>query len=178
MSAFLTFFILYGGYITFMPILLDQDFALDAFKIGALLSITSLMTAAAASQLGRLTKRFAEQKLILTASIIYFLIFISIPSISSLWVMVLPIMAFGVAQGINIPSILNLLTGQAPPEYRAAFLSVNWVIIRIGQTIGPYVLGLVYASLSLDGTFYFTAGVSFIFVVVAATILQPKKARK
>ena len=178
MSAFLTFFILYGGFITFMPILLDQDFALDAFKIGALLSITSLMTAVAASQLGRLTKRFAEQKLILTASIIYFLIFISIPSISSLWVMVLPIMAFGVAQGINIPSILNLLTGQAPPEYRAAFLSVNWVIIRIGQTIGPYVLGLVYASLSLDGTFYFTAGVSFIFVVVAATILQPKKARK
>jgi len=74
-SAFLTFFILYGGFITFLPILLDQEFGQSSLIIGLLLSITSFVTALTASQLGRLTLRFTEQRLILTAAIIYLIIF-------------------------------------------------------------------------------------------------------
>lgn len=171
-ANFLTFIILYGGYLTYFPILLDSDYGLSSFVIGLFISIASLVTAVTSSQLGNLAARFSEENLILTASILYLLIFISFPAIDRLWLMVFPVLAYGFAQGINIPSILNLLTHEAPSEYRAAFLSVNWTLIRSGQAMGPFLLGLVYGLWGLDGTFYITAGVAGLFVMVAGLILR------
>jgi MFS transporter, ACDE family, multidrug resistance protein len=178
LGMFLTFIMLYGTFLTFFPILLDQDFEKSSFAIGLILSGSSLITAVAASQLGRLAKRFGESKLILTASILYFFIFLMIPSIDNIWYLILPVAIFGVAQGINIPGMLNMLTGQAPPEYRAAFLSVNWMVIRIGQALGPYLLGLMYVWYGIDGTFYFSAGVSVLFILVNLFILLPASRKK
>jgi len=172
-SMFLTFFMLYGAYITFFTILLDERFALSALSIGLLLSSSSLITAVTSSQLGKLAQRFTEKNLILTASILYGIFFVSIPSISNVWMFLLPVSIFGVAQGINIPSILNLITGYAAKEYRAAFLSINWMIMRVGQALGPYLLGIVYLYYGINGTFYMTTIVSLLFVLVVLLMIKP-----
>ncbi|MDZ7808759.1 MAG: MFS transporter [Gracilimonas sp.] len=145
-GIFLTFVMLYGGYITFFTILLDERFDQNSFWIGIILSGSSFMTAYASSQLGKLTERFSEVNLIRTAAVLYLAIFLIIPQVTNIWWFMIPVVIFGAAQGINIPSILNLLTGYADKEYRAAFLSVNWVVMRTGQALGPYLLGLVYAG--------------------------------
>ncbi|MDZ7682036.1 MAG: MFS transporter [Fodinibius sp.] len=147
--TFSPFIMLYGGYLTFFPILLDEQFGQSSFIIGIMLSGSSVVTAIASSQLGNLTKRFKESSLIITAAILYLGVFISLPFIENIWLFALPIIVFGFAQGINIPSILNLLTHQAPAEYRAAFLSVNWTVLRSGQAAGPFLLGLVYGVAGL-----------------------------
>lgn len=165
--VFLTFLILYGGYITYLPILLDEDFAVSSTIIGFMLSGSSLITAYTSSRLGSLAKRFSEQQLILTAAFLYTLIFLSFPLIENIWFMAIPISIFGVAQGINIPSLLNLLTSEVPSEFRAAFLAVNWVVIRASQTIAPVILGLMYLWFGINGTLYFTAAVGVLFVIVA-----------
>lgn len=170
--VFLTFSILYGGYITFLPILLDEDFAVSSTIIGLMLSGSSLITAYTSSQLGRLTKRFTEQQLILAGSILYTFIFLSFPFIENIWLMALPISVFGLAQGITIPSLLNLLTGQAPSEFRAAFLAINWVVIRSAQTIAPALLGFVYLYTGINGTFYFTTGVAVLFILTAYSAVK------
>lgn len=172
LGIFLTFIMLYGGYITFFTILLDEKFEKSALIIGLILSGSSLVTAITSSQLGKLTLRFSEKNLILTASILYFLIFLSIPMIDNIWYFILPISLFGIAQGINIPSILNMLTGYAPKDYRAAFLSINWMVMRCGQALGPYLLGLIYLYFNLDGTFYFTAFTAFLFILVSLTLIR------
>lgn len=174
-GMFLTFIILYGGYITFFTILLDEKFEKSSLAIGIILSGSSLVTAVTSAQLGRLTKRFNEKNLITAAAILYTVIFLMIPMVENIWYFTLPIALFGVAQGMNIPSILNLLTGYAPKEYRAAFLSVNWMVMRIGQALGPYVLGLVYLYLSLDGTFYVTAIAGALFVLNSLTLIRTGK---
>ncbi len=170
--VFLTFLILYGGYITYLPILLDEDFAVSSTVIGLMLSGSSLITAYTSSKLGSLTKRFSEQHLILTAAILYTLIFLSFPFIENIWFMALPISVFGVAQGINIPSLLNLLTGQVPSDVRAAFLAINWVVIRASQTIAPALLGFIYLFAGINGTLYFTAAVGVVFVGVAYMVIK------
>ncbi|REL24343.1 MFS transporter [Rhodohalobacter sp. SW132] len=170
--VFLTFTILYGGYITFLPIFLDEDFGLSSTIIGLMLSGSSLITAITSSRLGKLTKHFSELHLILTGAILYLFIFLSFPLITNVWYMALPIAVFGVAQGINIPSLLNLLTGKAPSEFRAAFLAVNWVVIRAAQTIAPFLLGIVYLYTGIRGTFFFTAGAALLFVGIAAVSLR------
>ena len=164
-GIFLTFIMLYGGYITFFTILLDERFEQNAFWIGLILSGSSFMTAYASSQLGKLTTRFSEVNLIRTAAILYLVIFLIIPQVTNIWWFIIPVLIFGAAQGINIPSILNLLTGYADKEYRAAFLSVNWVVMRTGQALGPYLLGLVYAGISLNATFYAAAVAAGLFVI-------------
>lgn len=164
-GIFLTFIMLYGGYITFFTILLDERFEQNAFWIGLILSGSSFMTAYTSSQLGKLTTRFSEVNLIRTAAILYLVIFLIIPQVTNIWWFIIPVLIFGAAQGINIPSILNLLTGYADKEYRAAFLSVNWVVMRTGQALGPYLLGLVYAGISLNATFYAAAVAAGLFVI-------------
>ena len=166
-ANFLTFIILYGGYLTFFPILLDEDFGQSSFIIGIFLSGSSFITAFTSSQLGKLAAKFGERRLIITGALLYLGVFLAVPFIHNLWLLILPIMVFGFAQGVNIPSIMNLLTHQAPTEYRAAFLSVNWMVLRGGQALGPFLLGLVYAATGLTGTFLFTAGVAVLFIGVA-----------
>jgi len=173
-GIFLTFIMLYGGYITFFTILLDEKFEKSAFMIGIILSSSSLITAITSSQLGKLTLRFNEKTLILIASILYTLIFLAIPFIDNIWWFILPIGMFGVAQGINIPSILNLLTGYAKKEYRAAFLSINWMVMRFGQALGPYLLGIVYLYYQIEGTFFFAAGAGVLFILVNLTMVWRK----
>jgi len=173
--VFLTFVILYGGYLTFLPILLDEDFGQSSAVIGLMLSGSSLITAVTSSRLGKLTRRFAELKLILTGSILYLFIFLSFPLIDNIWYMILPISLFGVAQGINIPSLLNLLTGKAPSDFRAAFLAINWVVIRFAQTVAPFFLGIVYLYVGIDGTFYVTAGSALLFVMIAFLAVRRKE---
>jgi len=165
--VFLTFIILYGGYLTFLPILLDEGFGISSSIIGLMLSGSSLITALTSSRLGILTQRFSEQHLILTGSILYTGIFLTFPFIENIWLMAIPISIFGVAQGITIPSLLNLLTAQAPSDYRAAFLAINWVVIRTAQTIAPALLGIVYIYVGINGTFFFTAGAAMIFIITA-----------
>lgn len=172
LCMFFTFIIIYGGYITYFTILLDEKFAKSSFAIGAILSGSSLVTAITSAQLGKLTARFHEQTLIKVAAILYTLIFLVIPFIDNIWIFAIPISLFGVAQGMNIPSIMNLLTGYAPKEFRAAFLSVNWMVMRLGQAIGPYILGLVYLYVSLEGAFYFTALTGVLFIITSVTVLR------
>lgn len=171
-SMFLTFIMLYGGYITYFTILLDERFGLSSMMIGLLLASSSLVTAVTSAQLGKLTLRFSERTLIRTAAILYFISFLMVPSISGIWGLLLPIGLFGFAQGINIASILNMLAGYAKAEYRAAFLSINWVIMRVGQALGPYLLGLVYYYYNIDGTFYFAAGAGALFILVSLTMIR------
>jgi len=171
-SMFLTFIMLYGGYITYFTILLDERFGLSSMMIGLLLASSSLVTALTSAQLGKLTLRFSERTLIRTAAILYFISFLMVPSISGIWGLLLPIGLFGFAQGINIASILNMLAGYAKAEYRAAFLSINWVIMRVGQALGPYLLGLVYYYYNIDGTFYFAAGAGALFILVSLTMIR------
>lgn len=171
-GIFLTFIILYGGYITFFTILLDERFGQNSLWIGIILSGSSFMTAYTSSQLGKLTLRFSEVNLIRTAAILYLSLFLMLPIVENIWWFIIPVIIFGAAQGINIPSILNLLTGYADKEYRAAFLSVNWMVMRTGQALGPYLLGLVYAGISLNATFYAAAVAAGLFVISSVFFMK------
>lgn len=166
-ANFLTFIMLYGAYLTYFPILLDERVGLNSFVIGIFISGASVMTALSSSQLGRLAARFTEKWLIRYAGVMYAIVFGMIPFIETTWMFIIPIMIYGLAQGINIPGVLNLLTHQAPSDYRAAFLSVNWTLIRSGQALGPILLGLVYGFAGLNGAFYTAVGAAVVFIVVS-----------
>lgn len=154
-----TFILLYGTYLTFLPFLLDSRFSAPPFVIGIFFSVASVTTAVTSSQLGRLTTKYSSKNLLKAAFIIYTLAFTIIPLMPSLWLLIIPLILYGMAQGLNIPSLQTMLTNLAPVENRAAFMSLNGMVLRIGQTLGPILMGFVFTLSGITGVYF--AGAAF-----------------
>ena len=174
-AGVLTFIILYGAILTYFALLLDESFHVSAFTIGLVMSVMALTTAIVSSQLGRMVRWFSEATLIKAAFAIYALALALIPLMPSLWFLLIPVIIFGIAMGINMPSIQTLVASLAPMEYRAAFMSINATMLRLGQTVGPPLVGLFYVYGGSDAAFYTVAGMALMVPVTA--ILVSKRPR-
>jgi ACDE family multidrug resistance protein len=158
-----TFIILYGSYLTYYPFLIGNSFGASTLIIGLIMSSMSLTTALTSSQLGRLTKAYPERTLLKAGYIFYALALVIVPFVPNLWVLLIPTIIFGIGHGLNIPSIQTLLAGLAPMEHRAAFMSINGMVLRLGQTLGPLLMGVVFGLWGIGAVFY--AGAVFAIAI-------------
>ncbi|HBE93835.1 MAG TPA: MFS transporter [Desulfovibrio sp.] len=166
-----TFVLLYGAFVTYLPVLLHER-AAGPLEIGAILSVASLATALAASQLGRLSGRFGEMRLLRCSFFFYIAAMLLLPRIPGLWWAVLPILLFGLGQGLNLPSLLTLLSGVGGLENRAAVMAVNGLILRLSQTLAPLFMGLVFTGFGLSAVFSVGAGLALVLLAIAWLILR------
>ena len=139
----LTFIMLSGPIITCFPMLAELVFRATPLESGLIIAMASMASGIAATQLPRLYRKFSSRALLLMSMGLYGLAFCSIAVTPSLWLLILPVMIYGFAQGMNIPLVSTLLTGQAPDEQRGALMAANAVLLRLGQNIGPAVFGTV-----------------------------------
>jgi MFS family permease len=174
----LTFIILYGAFLTYIPFLVNQKFNLEAPQIGILLSISSLTTALLATQVGKLTNRFGGLSLLKVAFLLYFIVSVLIPNVNNLYLFLIPILIFGSAQALNIPSLQTSLANLAPDNQRGIFMSLNGMVLRIGQTLGPIVIGLGFAFRGMEGVYYLSALVALLGLLVLFTMISAKKISK
>ncbi len=168
----LTFILLYGFFLTYFPFILKSSFASSAFLIGIILSSSSISTAITASQLGRLTRKFENKTLLKLSYLLYMVSLIIIPFLPHESLMLIPAAFFGVAQGLNIPNIQTLLVSIAPMEYRGAFMSVNGMVLRIGQTTGPLVAGLFFALGGINLAFLGGGVVAVIMIFIVFLMID------
>lgn len=174
-AGIFTFIILYGAYLTYFTLLLGDSFGASSFIIGLIMSGMSLTTAIVASQLGRINKRISLENIIKRAFIVYALALVLIPFIPNLWLMLIPVVIFGIAHGASIPSIQTAVAALAPLEHRAAFMSINATVLRLGQTIGPPLIGLVYINFGINATFFAAAGLALIVPVLITMLMGRSK---
>ncbi|MDZ7316559.1 MAG: MFS transporter [candidate division KSB1 bacterium] len=172
--ALFVFILLYGPYLTFLPILLSQRFQAEPFKIGLLFSGMSISNAITSSQTGRLAARFTEKKLLTFSFLFYAAALFIIPFLPSFKWIILPIVVYGIAQGLGLPSLQTLLTAAAPFEYRAAFMSLYGTVLRIGQTLGPVLAGLSYSAGGIRMPFWCGAVCAAAVFIVLVLSKKPK----
>ncbi|CAN5637204.1 MFS transporter [soil metagenome] len=171
-ASLITFIILFGAQLAYFPILMSERFGAPPVVIGTILSGASLTTALTSSQLGRLTGRFTEKTLLKIAFVLYALALAVASFIPSLWLLLIPAVILGVANGINIPNIFSLLNEVAPADNRGAFLSINGMILRLGQTIGPLFMAAIAVPLGLTGAYLAAAAVALAAFVMVLLILR------
>ncbi len=162
-----TFIILYGAYLTYFALHLGDTFDASPLIIGLIMSSMSLATAAVSSQLGRLNRRFSLPTIIKLSFVMQFVALALIPLMPNLWLLLIPTIIFGIAQGGNIPSIQTAVAELAPPEHRAAFMSINATMLRLGQTIGPPLMAVVYVYRGFNATFLAAAALALLVPIVA-----------
>ncbi len=165
-AGVLVFIILYGSYLTYFSILLGGVYQASSFIIGLLMFSMSITTAIVASQLGRLNKRFSKQSLLKVGFCGYATSMVMIPFVHELWFFLLPILIFGVGHGLIMPSLQALLAEQAPMKLRGIYMALNGAMLRIGQTTGPLLIGLVYMVGGFTSAFFGGALIAVIGLLV------------
>ncbi|TIH19302.1 MFS transporter [Marinifilum sp. JC120] len=170
--SLLTFIILYGPIVTYLPLLLNSRFEASPLMIGLVISSASFITALAASQMGRLAHFMSQPLMISISAFAYGASMIMLPAADSALWCILPVCVFGLGQGLNLPNSMSMLTAIAPMEQRAVFMSVNGMLLRAGQTIAPILMGLVYSGFNLQAVFYAGAVVAAIMLVISTMFLR------
>ena len=171
-ASTITFIILYGSVLTYFPLLMGGSFGAPPLIIGLIMSSSSLSTALTSSQLGRLAKVHSEKTLIKAACVLYALALVIVPFVPNLWLFLIPAIIFGIGQGLNMPSIQTLLAALAPARQRAALMSINGTVLRLGQTLGPLVMGAIFGTWGASGTFYAGAGFAIAMFIVVVIMIR------
>ncbi len=167
----LVFIILYGAFLSFFPILMEARFHANSLVIGITMSLMSLTTAISSSQLAEVRKRVTSHTLLYLSSLGY-AISLVILSFAAGWIMlIIAISLFGLAHGFFIPNIQTAFVGMAPLSERAAFMSVNSMVLRIGQTLGPIVAALFYINQNIQPVFLLSAIIALLMIVIIKTMV-------
>ncbi|MFC1692403.1 MFS transporter [Candidatus Latescibacterota bacterium] len=167
-----TFIVLYGSYLTYFPIMLYNSFDAEPVIIGLIVSTSSIVIAVTSWKIGFFVRRYSEKSIIMTGLAFYALSMVIIPYIPSLWGFVIPTVLFGMGMGLNIPCIQVLMTSLAPIEQRAAVLSLNSMMLRVGQTLGPLLMGVVLVTGGINSVFYVGALLSLFMIVITAGMIK------
>jgi ACDE family multidrug resistance protein len=174
-SSTVSLFLLYGAYMTFFPIFLDERFNTDPWVIGIFMSSMTLVTASASSQLPRLTRRTSQIQLLTFSFILYGSAVFLVPFTFDLWLTLIPLIIFGIGHGICFPTFQSLLSDSTATEYRAAIMSINATSVRIGQTLGPLMTGIAYIIGGLGAPFILCTIVAFANVLSVKVLVKEEK---
>ncbi|MGB3635411.1 MAG: MFS transporter [Rubrobacteraceae bacterium] len=172
LASLITFILLFGSQLAYLPILMNERFDAPPYVIGFILSGASLTTALTSSQLGRLTGRFKEKTLLKFSFLIYAAALVVAAVVPILPMLLVSAALLGVANGINIPNIFSLLNEVAPADNRGAFLSVNGMILRIGQTLGPLFMATLAVPIGLTGAYLASAALALVTFFLTIAIIR------
>lgn len=170
----LVFVLIYGAHLTYLPILLESRLQSSSVMIGLVMSLTSIATVAASAASGRMSRRLAPRRILITGIACYFAAMILYVFSFSYGSVVFPALLFGCGNGMIIPTVQTLLVGFAPITERAGFMSINGMVLRLGQTTGPMVVGFAYTLGGID--YVFVAG-SIIAVTMAGVVMAMVRER-
>ncbi len=160
-----------GACLTYIPIFAGKQFGASELVIGLILTSLSLSLALVASQLGLLTRHFSQIQLIKISFVLSSLGLLMIPTISNVWLLLIPVFFLGAAQGMAFPSAQSMLAMLSAQESRAGFMAVNSTIQSWGQTLGPLLGSIVDAIWGTQTVFYASASFSLISFVIFNSLL-------
>ena len=160
------FALIFGLFLTAMPVLLDDTYGLDPFARGLMLSVPAITSTLAALTLSRLRAALGASRLLLLANLLFALGFLTIGVAPAVVFVVVGALCYGLGEGSAIPTLQDLVASRAPDESRAAVVAV-WVgFARLGQTVGPLVAAVALGGIGAQATFVAGAGVAALLLVV------------
>lgn len=171
-ASLFIYILVYGPYLNYFPFVMRSVFNSSPLVIGLSMSIMSIASALFASQLGRIKKRLSTKIIIALSFFLFALALLAIPFISQPVMLFVPLCLFGAALGISSPAVQVSLSELASPDHRAILMSMNGMSLRVGQTIGPLFMGLVFSYRGLVSVFYSGFALSLIMAILALFLIS------
>ncbi len=167
------FVLLYGAYITFLPLYMADSFQSSPLIIGVIMTSLSAVNAVVSSQLGRLSARVPEPRLLQIGLLSFALGLAAIPFAPFTAALAIPAVLLGFAFATTIPVVMSLVAALAPDDQRAAFMSLNGTVLRLGQTLGPVIMTAVYAAGGFRLVYAVGAALATALAALAAAAVRP-----
>jgi MFS transporter, ACDE family, multidrug resistance protein len=155
-----TFLLVYGPILTFLPFYMKHYFDSSALVIGLVIASMSFGNLISGMLLGYLSMYFKTIELLLISYLMVAASLLIIPIMPGAFWIMLPCILFGFAIGINNPNIQTLIAKTVRPRHRAAVLSINGMVLRLGQTIGPLVMSFFFVISGYTGAYILAAVLS------------------
>lgn len=150
----LLFFVLYGAFLSFLPSFLHENYGAESRMIGFIMSLASLSTALVSANIAKVRNILSARQRLIAGGIGFLISMLLIALSHSLIIIILAMLVFGIGQGIIMPSLQTILVSYASLKERAAFMSINGMVLRIGQSLGPMVISIFYLGGNIRLTFY------------------------
>lgn len=165
------YILLFGAFLTYLPELLDERFGSPPIVAGVLLAVASVSSGLVATQLGRLSTVVSKRRLIQGSLFVNALALILIPVASSPWGVGVASLLSGCAQGLNQPALQTRLSELASDASRGVVLSLNGMVLRLGQAVGPLLLGIALIAGGLGAIFFAAAGLALVVGAGSVAVL-------
>lgn len=161
-----TFMLSFGPFISFIPLWMAERYHSSAATIGWVISLASLSAAVVSARLGWFKQHMLVCNILGSAFLVYALVFWAVPNVPSAMILIIPALAYGAAQGLNIPTVQAVLAGSALHNYRGVFMSINSMVILCGITLGPLLASIIYKFSGFRTLHYIAGAVSFVIALL------------
>lgn len=177
LSGVLLFTVIFGVFLTALPVHLEDQFGLGPGSRGLVLSVFAIGASVTAFNLGRIRQRVSARHLLVGSSILIAVAAAAIGTAPTVALVVLAAVLYGLGDGAAIPALQDLITSSAPDDQRASVMAA-WVSgIRLGQTVGPIGAAALFAATSTQTTILVGAGLfAALAVLMAVAPINPDDA--
>jgi sugar phosphate permease len=156
---------MFGVFLTLIPIHLHETFGLSPTQRGLVAAVPAVTSTATALVVTWFRVRMSAGVMVAIGLGVFGATFVAM-GLGSLWLLVAAAAVYGLAEGITIPTLQDLVAERAPEHLRGTILALWVSSLRLGQTAGPLVVGVAIGFWS-TGTVLAGAGVLVMVVGVA-----------
>jgi MFS family permease len=135
--AFVLFVLIFGAFLTVLPVHLKDDFGVDAGVRGLVLAVPAAPSTLMALNLARLRRRLGAVPLLLGGSLLLAAGLAILGVAPTLPLLLLGPLVYGFGEGLLIPTLQDAVASAPPASSRGAVVATFVGVTRLGQTVGP-----------------------------------------
>lgn len=147
-AGFALFLVIFGVFLTALPVHLEEEFGLGPGVRGLILSLSAVGATIAAFNLDRIRGVLSLRILLSVCCLIIAVAAFGMAVAPALALVVLANLLYGFGDGALIPALQDVATSVPAPEQRGSVMAAWVVSIRLGQTAGPLGAAALFARYS------------------------------
>jgi MFS family permease len=163
-------FIIYF-YVTFVPVFAKEKLLLSPLDIGLVLAIYGAMGLLTSLFFGEASERYGKTKVIIIGMLLEASSFLLLPLATGTATLALTAVALGLGNAAVNPPLMALLVENIPKSKHGIALGLYGGAQDIGIMGGPLIGGVVYQVFGAIISFYLTAGLVFLNIVLGLVLL-------
>ena len=162
------FILIYGICLTAFPFMMDHMRSSSPLMIGLFLTLMSSGTLFASWHLKEVSGFLGKRGTVAAGFFLYIAGCFLLPRVGGTWLLAGVCLMIGAANGMNVPALHVLISEISPPAHRGVFMSLASTMIRVGQTLGPFLFGVFYRQVTLPELFTMGSFLAFGMMLLTA----------
>lgn len=147
-AGFFLFVVIFGVFLTALPVHLRDEFDLGPGSRGLVLSVPAIGAVWASYNLGRLRAWRGRRFSLVISSVLVSGAALGVGLAPTLVLVIIAGIVYGLGDGIGIPTLQDIAASSAGPEQRGAVMAAWVSAARLGQAVGPVAASALFAATS------------------------------